>query len=174
MNARHMEFFGPDLGRGPFSPHRIETAAVQIATALAQPCAPLTRNTTDFHGHADFIRELADRLAPDWAAQIATSVGDESANNIQTTIRAATGTYSLLDCWLSDSIGGGLTTTAPNSVTFNTGTVLQTVTANKRFLVITPTTGVVTVTVNYTGNNTWYWAISRHARVYYSSSLAFS
>lgn len=173
MSGRHTEFFGPDLGRGPFSPHRIETAAVAIATALAQPCAPLTRDQQDLYDHADFIRELADHLVPDWAAQIATTVGDESSNNIQTIIRVATGTYSLLDCWLADSVGGGITGSTPTSVTFNTGTVLETIVANKRFLILAPATGVVTVTVNYGGDRTWYWAVSRHARVYYSSSLNF-
>ena len=34
MNARHMEFFEPDLGRGPFSSQRIETSALQIAPPL--------------------------------------------------------------------------------------------------------------------------------------------
>lgn len=174
MNARHLEFFGPDLGRGPFSPHRIETAALQIATALAQPCAPLTRNPGDLQAHADFIRALADRLAPDWAAQLALDVADEVANEITTTIRASVGGYGLLDCWLADSVGGGVTATAPASVVFETGTVLETVVAYKRYLVLTPTTGVVQVRVGYSGARTWYWAVSRHARVLYSSGLAFS
>ncbi len=174
MNARHTEFFGPDLGRGPFSPHRLETAAVQIATALAQLRAPLTRTDADIFAHADFIRALADRLAPDWATQIMIDVGDESANNIQSTIRVATGEYSLLDCWLADDSGGGLAVGTPNSVTFNSGTVLQTVVANKRFLVIAPKNGVVTMTVNETGAASWRWAVTRYGRIYYSNTLSFT
>lgn len=174
MSPRHTEFFGPDLGRGPFSPHRIETAAVQIATALAQIRAPLTRSDDDLRSHAEFIRDLADRLAPDWAAQIAIDVGDELSNAIQTVIRASTGAYGLLDCWLADSVGGGLTTLAPDSVSFSSGTVLETITDKKRYVVITPTTGVVSVSVNYSGARTWRWAVSRYARVYYSSALTFT
>lgn len=174
MIGRHMEFFGPDLARGPFSSQRIETSALQIATALAQLRVPLARADVDLRSHADFIRELADRLAPDWAAQIALDVGSEAGDTIHTTIRAAIGSYSLLDCWLADEIGGGVTGTAPASVTFNSGTVLETIVANKRFLVITPTTGVIEVAVNYGGAKTWRWAVSRYARVYYSSALTFA
>jgi len=174
MQGRHTEFFGPDLGRGPFAAHRIETAAVQIGTALAQLRAPLSRDDDTIKAHADFIRELADRLAPDWAAQICMDVGDESGNTVQTTVRATTGTYSLLECWLADTAGGGLTSTAPTSVTWNTGTVLQTITASKHFLVITPSSGVLSVSVNYSGTRNWYWAVSRQARVYYSTQLQFA
>jgi len=173
MNRRHIEFFGPDLGRGPFAAHRIETAVIQIAAALAQVRAPLTRSDSDLQSHADFIRNLADRLAPDWASQITLDVGDESSDAIQTSIRTAVGTYSLLHCWLTDDPGGAETATAPDSVTWNSGTVLETVTANKRYWIITPATGVADVTVDYVGNNTWYWAVARYGRVYYSSSLNF-
>ena len=46
-------------------------------------------------------------------------------------------------------------------------------TADKRFLVVTPTTGVLSVTVNYVGNRSWYWATARHGRVFYSPVLNF-
>lgn len=169
----HTEFFGPDLGRGPFAAHRIETAAVQIATLLAQLRAPLSRADADIESHADFIRALADRLAPDWAAQIVSDVGGESGNEIATTIRVALGTFSLLDVWLADSVGGGETSLAPDDVTFSGATILQTVTTRKRFLLVVPATGVATATVSYAGDRTWFWAISRHARIYYSSALNF-
>lgn len=174
MNARHTEFFGPDLGRGPFSSQRIETSALQIAVALAQIRAPLTRSDDDLRAHADFIRALADRLAPDWAAQVTLTVGDEVSNTVTTTIIVPTGAYSLLDCWLSDEPGGGLTATAPLSVTFNPGVVLETVVANKRYLVITPSTGVISATVTFATARSWYWAVSRYARVYYSARLSFT
>ncbi len=174
MDGRHVEFFGPDLSRGPFTSTRIETSALQIATGLAQLRVPLARSDDDLRSHADFIRELADRLAPDWAAALAFDVGDESGNAILSTITAITGTYSLLECWLADSVGGGETGTAPASVTWSTGTVLQTVTADKHYLVVTPNTGVATVTVSYSGVKTWYWAVCRQGRVYYSSQLRFT
>lgn len=174
MNGRHTEFFGPDLGRGPFSSQRIETSALQIAVALAQIRAPLTRSDDDLRAHADFIRELADRLAPDWAAQVTLSVGAEINNSVTTAIVVPTGAYSLLDCWLSDEPGGGITATAPTSITFNTGVVLETIVANKRFLVVTPTTGIIDVTITCAAARSWYWAVSRYARVYYSARLAFA
>ena len=173
MSPPHTEFFGPDLGRGPFAAYRIETAAVQIATALAQVRAPLTRSDDDLLSHATFIRELADHLAPDWAAQISIDISDENLNIINTTIRAAVGTYSLLDCWLCDDTGGGLTSGAPATVTFSTGTILETVVTRKRYIVITPANGVVNVSVGYTGVRSWRWAVSRYGRVYYSNVLDF-
>ena len=173
MNQRHTEFFGPDLARGPFPPNRMEIAAVQIATALAQLRAPLSRDDDEILAHADFIRALADRLAPDWAAQVNIDVGPESSNAIQTSIRAEIGTYSLLECWLADTVGGAVTATSPNSVVWNTGAVVQTITANKHYLVVVPDTGVADVTVNYSSAKSWYWAVCRHGRVYYSSKLYF-
>ena len=132
-NRRHTEFFGPDLGRGPFAAHRIETAVIQIATALAQVRAPLSRADSDLQDHVDFIRNLADRLAPDWASQITMDVGDEVSNEIQTSIRTAVGTYSLLHCWLTDAPGGGETSAAPGDVVWNSGIVLETVSTLKRY-----------------------------------------
>ncbi|HUU98278.1 MAG TPA: hypothetical protein VM487_21305 [Phycisphaerae bacterium] len=173
VSRRHTEFFGPDLGRGPFAAHRIETAVIQIATALAQVRAPLSRSDSDLQDHADFIRNLADRLAPDWASQITMDVGDEVSNEIQTSIRTAVGIYSLLHCWLADTPGGGETSAAPGDVVWNSGTVLETVSTLKRYWIITPSTGVANVTVTCTIDRTWYWAVARYGRVYYSSSLNF-
>jgi len=174
LNQRHTEFFGPDLARGPFAAHRIDTAALQIATLLAQLRAPLLRSDQALRDHADFIRELADRLAPDWAAQVCMDVGEESNNVIQTSILAATGTFSLLECWLADTVGGGVTATSPTSVTWNTGTIFQTIASNRHYRIITPHTGAVNVSVSYGGAKTWYWAVCRQGRIYYSSQLYFS
>jgi hypothetical protein len=174
MNQRHVEFFGPDLARGPFSPHRMDAAAIQIATALAQLRAPLTRADNDILDHGDFIRQLADRIAPDYAAYIKIDVGQEVSNSVQTTIRTELGTYSMLDLWLADNYGGGLTSLAPTTVTFNAGTVLQAVVANKHYRVITSATGIIDVTVSYAGVRDWYWGISRHGRGYYSARLDFN
>jgi hypothetical protein len=172
-NQRATEFFGPDLGRGPFASYRIETAALQIATALAQLRVPLLRDDEQIKAHAEFIRQLADCLAPDWAAQLSIDVGSLAGGTIPTSILAATGTFSLLDCWLADSTGGGLTTTTPSAVNWTSGTILQTITDRKRYLIITPSTGVATVNVTYGGVKNWYWGIYRQGRVYYSSQLSF-
>ncbi len=170
---RHVEFFGPDLARGPVLSGSPPVAAVQIATALAQLRVPLLRSDTEIESHAEFIRTLADKLFPDYAADIRMDVGEESSNTIDTQIRVETGTYTVLHCWLADAKGGGETSLAPDSVAWNSGTVLQTVTAKKQYLILTPTTGVVSVSVGYSGNRSWYWAAARHGRVYYSPVLDF-
>lgn len=174
MNQRHTEFFGPDLGRGPFSSQRIETSALQIAAAIAQVRAPLTRVEADLLAHGDFIRQLADRLAPDYAAFLAAEVGNEVSNAIRTSLRTSLSTYSLLDCWLADAPGGGLTAYEPDSVTVNVGTLLETVVSKKRFLLITTQAGVADVTVSFNGIRSWYWGVSRYGRIYYTDRLYFT
>ena len=168
MDTGHLEFFGPDLSRGPYSAAQINTSALQIATALAQLRAPLGRSADDVRNHATFIRELADMLAPD------SAVGNEIADTVQTTIAAITGAYSVLDCWLADSVGGGLTTTLPATLSFSGGTVLETVVLGKRYIVLTPLSGLVTISVGYGGPKSWYWGVSRGARAYYSGRLGFA
>ena len=74
---RHVEFFGPDLARGPVLSGSPPVAAVQIATALAQLRVPLSRSDTAIESHAEFIRTLADKLFPDYAASIRMDVGHE-------------------------------------------------------------------------------------------------
>jgi hypothetical protein len=171
---RHTEFFGPDLARGPVLSGSPPVAAVQVATALAQLRVPLLRSDDEIESHAEFIRQLADKLFPDYAADIRMDVAEETpSNTIDTQIRVETGTYTLLHCWLADSKGGGETTLAPTTVTWNSGIVLQTVSVKKQYLILTPTTGVVSVTVGYGGDYSWYWATARHGRVYYSPVLDF-
>ncbi|MBI5863451.1 MAG: hypothetical protein HZB38_02850 [Planctomycetes bacterium] len=170
---RHTEFFGPDLGRGPFSASSPAVAAVQIATAVAQLRTPLSRADADVLAHGEFIRALADRLFPDFAAQIRIDVGPESADAIECTIRDDSGVNSLLHVWLADAKGGGETATAPGGVTWSGAAVLETVTALKRYLVVTPTNGVATLNISYTGDRTWYLAVSRQGRVFFSSAINF-
>ena len=170
---RHTEFFGPDLGRGPFSSNSPAVAAIQIATAIAQLRAPLSRAEADVFAHAEFIRALADRLFPDFAEQIRIDVAAESSDSIICTVREDTGTNSLLHAWLADSKGGGESGASPDGVSWSGATILETITADKRWQVITPTNGVATVTVNFGGDHTWYLAVARHGRVYYSNALNF-
>lgn len=174
MNQRHLEWLGPDLGRGPFTPHRIETAAIQIATALAQVRAPLTRADSDLFAHGDFIRQLADRIAPDYAAFLSVDVGPENTNVIQSVFRTALAAHSLLDCWLSDHAGGGLTSFEPDGVTFTHGQILEVIVPRKRYLVITDGAGIATADVTYGGTRAWRWAVCRLGRIAYSDELAFA
>lgn len=170
---RHMELFGPDLSRGPFTSNSPTVAAVQIATLLAQLRVPLLRSDSEIAAHADFIRSLADRLMPDAAQAIHLAVGQESANEIYTTIREDSSERSLLHCWLADSPGGGETSTLVDEVEFIGGVVLETVSSLKRYLIISPDSGAVTARVKTALNQTWYWAVERNGRVYYSTALNF-
>ncbi len=173
QDRRHIEFFGPDYARGPVLSGSPQVAAVQIATQLAQMRVPLLRSDSDIESHAQFIRDLADRLFPDQASDISIAAADENANVVSTQIQVNTGKYTLLHCWLADSVGGGESIATPASVNFVAGTVLQTVTTNKHFLVLTPSTGTINVDVSYVGSRTWYWAVAMHGRVYYSNALQF-
>ncbi|MGE3181575.1 MAG: hypothetical protein AB7N71_08090 [Phycisphaerae bacterium] len=174
FGGRHTEFFGPDFARGPFASSRVEVAALQIATQLAQLRAPLERSDAAIESHAEFIVALAEKLAPDFANAIRFDVGDESANTVDTSIRTNVLNYSLLEVWLADDAGGGLSTVTPTSVTWNTGVVLAEFTTRRHYLVVTPSTGVLDVTVGYTGSHSWNLAVARTGRVYYSSQLSFS
>lgn len=172
-NRRHTEWFGPDLLRSPALSGSPEVAGIQIASAIAQLRAPLSRDDTAIEAHVDFIRSLADKLFPDVASSIHFDVGTEAADTIETTIRVETGQYDLLRCWLADNVGGGLTATSPTSVAFTSGTIVQTLTSGKHYLVLVPKTGIVTIDVTDAGTNTWYWAAVRSGRVYYSTKLGF-
>ncbi len=174
MAGERLEFFGPELSKGPFTSNSPPVAAVQMATALAQLRAPLSRADADIQGHADFIRGLADRLMPDFAASVRLDVNAEVSDTIETTIRAENGDYSLMHCWLADTAGGGETAVAPDSVSWSGGVVLQEITVRKRYLIITPTTGIATATVGYSGNRTWYWGAMRSGRVFYSAAVDFN
>lgn len=173
IGGRHTEFFGPDLGRGPFSSQRIETSALQIATALAQVRAPLSRSDDDLRSHATFIREVADRLAPDYATYLNLGLGPELGDSITMTIRTGVPGHSLLECWLADAVGAGLTVASPATVTFTTGQVIQTIVDRKHYRIITSSNGVATVTVNYTAARDWYWGVSRLGAVTYSARMRF-
>ncbi|MCA9245179.1 MAG: hypothetical protein KDA32_14565 [Phycisphaerales bacterium] len=172
-NRRHTEFFGPDLGRGPFSSNNAAVASVQIATALAQLHTPLLRDTTEILDHASFIRSLADTLFPDQASAIRFNVGDEDSDAIEVTIYDDSRQYSLLHVWLADDTGKGETVTTPSEVTWPGGAILETITLRKRYFIISPNTGVVSVTIKYTGAHDYRLAVARNGRIYYSPLIRF-
>ena len=174
FGARHMELFGPDFARGPFASSRPEIAALQIATQLAQLRAPLLRSDAEIGAHAEFIQSLADKLMPDFASALKFDVGGEVLNAVSTTFRTNINNYSLLEVWLADDVGGGLTTLTPTTITWNTGVVLAELTVRKHYLIITSNTGIASATVSYSAARTWYWGVARMGRAYYSSSVFFS
>lgn len=170
---RRLELFGPDLSRGPFTSASPPVAAVQIAALLAQSRTPLTRSDADIEAHADFIRALADRLMPDFSQGIHFSLAPEVDDCIDTLIREDSGQRSLLHCWLADTVGGGEAENSPDDIQWLSGTVLSNVTYSRRYLIIAPETGVVSVRVKYSDNRTWYWAVERNGRIYYSPAVNF-
>lgn len=172
-NRRHLEPFGPDLSRGPFSSNSAGVSAVQIATALAQLRAPVSRADDQILEHADFIRQLADKLFPDEAEAIRMSVSAEESEQITTSIIVNTGRATLLDCWLADYSNGGETDSPPDTVWWLNGTVIETVTDLVHYRVLVPTNGVATALVSVSGARTYRWAASRNGRVFYSSTLFF-
>lgn len=174
FGGRHMELFGADFARGPFASSRPEIAALQIATQLAQLRAPLLRSDSEIGAHAEFIQSLADKLMPDFASALKFDVGNEILNAVATTFRTNINNYSLLEVWLADEAGGGLTTVTPTTVTWSTGVVLAELTVRKHYLIITSNTGIASATVSYSLSKTWYWGVARMGRAYYSSSLSFS
>jgi hypothetical protein len=173
-NRRHLEFFGPDLLRSPALSGSPPVAAVQIAAGLAQLRVPLLRDDTQIEAHVDFIRALADRLLPDYAVAVRTSVSLEASNQIKTTFTIDGGEYSLLHAWLADSRGGLPTANLPTTVSFTAGTIVQTIADRAHYLLLVPETGVIEATITETGDETWYWALSRFGRVYYSDQVNFA
>lgn len=174
MDRRHVEFFGPDLARGPFASSNPETAAVQIATALAQLRFPLLRSDADITAHCDFIRQLADRLYPDAASFVTVDIGPENFNAITCQFRTAVSGRSVLRLWLADAVGGGVTTSPPNVVEFLTGTVLETIVDRGHYVVLSDSSGVISVSVASPATATWRWGVGRGMRAFFSGPLSFT
>jgi hypothetical protein len=170
MNGRHTEWFGPDFARGPFVSGNMETTAIQIATALAQLRAPVDRSATALETHADFIRSLAERIAPDMASYVSLGLVTE-VGKVTTTFRMNFPSRTLLRVWLADTVGGPETTLAPDTVTWNTGTVIEQITAKQHYLVATDNAGIASAVVENNFAATWFWGIARGSRVFYSAPL---
>lgn len=173
MPQRHTEFFGADLARGPFAASNRGTAVLQLATALAQLRTPLARDDTALLDHAEFIRTLAERLAPAEATFIGvdTVLGDLGWT---TTFRANVPTRTLLRIWLADSLGGGPTTAPPDTLTWVTGGVLQTLTPRAHYDIVTDGNGIATARIDTLSSPDYFWAVARGARVFYEGPVSFS
>ncbi len=172
-NASNLQY-GPEIGRGPFTSTKTQTTSLQLAMILAQMRAPKSGDDADIEAHADFIRDLADRLCPDFECQLSIQVFPEAYDTVRVIITAPTGTYSLLDIWLADIVGGGITSTPVTGVTFALGTILQTVVSLKNYRVLTTAAGVVDMTIEYTAARNWYVGIMRRGRPWYSAQVHFA
>jgi hypothetical protein len=170
---RHTEFFGPDLARGPFSSNSLETSVVQVATALAQLRAPLQHDDDTILAHADFIRQLADRLAPEIATAVRVDVTTGPLGLI-TTLRVTPPARTLLRAWVADDAGGGETTAGVAATMWLTGHALQEVTPRKHFVIVTDATGVATVQFQPSSGGVFFWGVARGGRVVYSAPLYYT
>lgn len=170
---RHLEFFGPDLARGPVLSGAPDTAGIQIAAALAQLRTPLLRSDDDIRAHVDFIRELADRMFPDVATALHIDVGPLAGGAIVVSVRAPVSAVTLLDIWLADVSGSGVSGTSPISLTFTSGTVVEEVVANLHYRILTTSTGIAQLAIAGAGPKSWYLAAARSGRVLYSAAVHF-
>ncbi|MBN2445407.1 MAG: hypothetical protein JXO22_01680 [Phycisphaerae bacterium] len=172
MNDRHTEFFGADLARGPFSASYLETSIVQIATALAQLRTPVERDDNALLSHADFIRTLADRLAPDVSDYVSASTTDGPVGCI-TTFRANATTRTLLRVWLADSYGDGPSSTGADTVVWLSGLVVQEIDYNGHYVIMTDSTGIASVLLDHGSSASFYWGVARGSRVFFAGPVSF-
>lgn len=124
--------------------------------------------------------KLADAVA-DLIPKIDISVGSESGNQIVVDIQIQdcqannNANRFLLHAWLSDTQGGAETASTPSAgCTWGTGTVLESITANERWTVITDATGAAQVTVGEAGVDTWYLHVEIDGRIYISDAITFA
>ena len=124
--------------------------------------------------------KLADAVA-DLIPQIDISVGAEGGNEIVVDIQVqdcqanSNANQFLLHAWLSDTQGGAETASTPSAgCTWGTGTVLEAITANERWTVITDATGAAQVTVGESGVDTWYLHVEIDGRIYISDAITFA
>lgn len=168
---RHTEFFGPDFARGPFASSNLDTAAIQIAAAIAQVRAPLTRDDTEISNHAQYIRDLADIIAPETATFVSISFAEDLSSGTIVTFRTNTTRSVLLRLWLADDIGGGVSNGTPSQVFWDSGVVLEEVVTRKHWVIATNTVGVAQALVRTSTELNWYWGVARGSRVFYSSQM---
>lgn len=172
MPGRHTEYFGPDYGRGPFASSNPETAAIQIASALAQLRVPIQRDDDAIRAHAEFIRELAEQLVPEMATFVQVTVGESDLGRT-VTFRVNPPQRVLLRVWLADSYGGGQTNMAADSIIWITGTIVQTVWEHAHYIIATDGAGLASATIIESGPAEWYWGVARGARVFYAGPMVF-
>ncbi len=124
--------------------------------------------------------EVSDEIA-DAMPKIDISVGAESSDTIAVTVQVQdiqgnnlAGNY-LIRAWLADSQYAAECVTGPNSGTsWTSGTVLETQTSDKRWLVITDSTGKAVIDISDTGTPTYYLNVEIDGKIYASSAITFS
>lgn len=117
----------------------------------------------------------------DYLPIISISVGAESSDiilvtaQVQSILSNNSSHNFVLRAWLSDTESGGETGTEPDgTVSWTTGTTLETVTAKKRWKVITNSSGAAVLSIENTTTDTWYLNIELDGRVWVSDGIAFT
>jgi hypothetical protein len=108
------------------------------------------------------------------------SVGAEASDAIAVTVQVRDGAGNnrsglfLLRCWLSDTAGGGETSTSPSGGTaVTTGTLLKAHTADRHLVAITDSAGVAVLTLMEAGAATWTVNAEFDGVVYSSGAVTF-
>lgn len=127
------------------------------------------------------VDELADELSG-LINTVDITVGAESSNVIDVDIQVIDTKSTpnnvearrILEVFLSDSDGGGVTETAPDGVEVQSGTPFNVITADKHLRLMTTANGAATVRISETGAGTWYLGVRLQDRVVYSDAITFT
>jgi hypothetical protein len=168
---RHTEFFGPDFARGPFAGSNLDTASIQIAAAIAQVRAPLARDDSEISAHAQYIRDLADIIAPETATFVNVSSEPDAFSGTIITFRANTNSPVLMRFWLADVYGGGISNESPADVYWQDGNVLQSLDNDRQFIFTTNTSGIASLLIESVSSTYWYLGVARGSRVFYTGQI---
>ena len=169
MQGRHTEFFGPDFARGPFASSNLETSALQIATAIAQLRTPLERSDEAITAHAEYIRTLAEALAPDAATSLKISTGDSPLGK-SVTFRANYATRTLLRVWVA-GYGGGGPRSPLDTIIWLSGVVIETIEEGAQYVIATDSGGTASMHISDGAAPLVYIGAARGARIFYSSAI---
>jgi len=163
-------------------PDPAEVAHLRLASIITSNGAYEVADVTDHRGQ----HVLAAGSALAWGAaevlipQVSLVVGAESGNAIDVTVQVQdcqgndNANRFLLHAWLSDSPYGAETASAPDSTSFTTGTVLEQITAGKRWSVLTDVSGRAVLSVGEDGDVQWYLNVEINGRVYCSDAIDFN
>ena len=119
--------------------------------------------------------------AASWLPTLLLSAGAESGDNIDVTVQVkdALGQNlairGLVRMWVGDAAFGGEAAAAPDGgMSVPTGTLMQTITANKQIVVLTDATGKAVLRLTQSGSKTFYLMAELDGRAYASGALVFA
>jgi len=132
----------------------------------------------EFSGSVD-VGDLSVALQ-DAIPDVTIAVGTGAANAIAVTVQVRDAADNnraglfLLRCWLSDTAGGGETTTSPSGGTaVTTGTLVTAHTADRHLVAVTDATGLAVLTLTEAGARTWFVNAEFDGVVYSSVAVTF-